>query len=98
MSKRDPQSPAEPRDATPPVEVPQHSRPPAHSGKHEHETGGEGTMERMLNEALGRAARHIKVDPQTGLVVPCATDHAEGGVDAEAQAAPPAVPDTDSAA
>ena len=98
MSERDPQSPAEPREDTPPVDVPHHPLPPPHPSRHEHETGGEGTMERMLNEALGRAARHIKVDPQTGLVVPFPTDDADGDADAQAPAVRPAVSDADSAA
>src|SRR5688500_8008084 len=99
VSERDPESPAEPRDATPPVDVPRHPLPPAHPGRHEHETCGEGTMKGMLNDALGRAARQIKIDPQTGLVLPCPTDRGEGEGDSGTEAAPspPAVHHPDSA-
>jgi hypothetical protein len=40
-----------------------------HCGRR-HLAGGEGTMDEMLNEALGRAARQLKIDPQTGMVLP----------------------------
>lgn len=41
-----------------------------HCGRR-HLAGAEGTMDEMLNEALGRAARQLKIDPQTGMVLPC---------------------------
>ena len=97
MSKRDPESPAEPREEPRPVETPPHPLPQAHPGRHEHETCGEGTMERMLNDALGRAARQINIDPQTGLALPWAPHDPDGDATNGAGAVPPAVPDPDSA-
>ena len=97
MSERDPESPAEPRDEPRPAGTPPHPPPQAHPGRHGHETCGEGTMDRMLNDALGRAARHIRIDPQTGLVLPCPPDGADGDATKGAGAAAPAIPDPDSA-
>ena len=50
---------------------------PRHShGKEQRDTAdGRGTMGRMLDEALGRDARHLKVDPRSGqLILPTAPD------------------------
>lgn len=97
MSERDPESPAEPRDEPRPGEAPTHPLPQAHPGRHEHETRGEGTMERMLNDALGWAARRIKINPQTGLDLPCPPHDPDEDAARGAGGFPPAIPDPDSA-
>ena len=65
--------------------------PPHHSHRNEHRDAadGRGTMGRMLDEALGRDAQHLKVDPRTGeLILPTAPDPVPGAE--SAQAPPPA--------
>ena len=52
-----------------------------------HMAGADGTMEQMLNEALGRAARQLKIDPQTGILLPGLPPDAEPAREPEAAAA-----------
>ena len=67
MTERDAEAAAQPKGEQ---QSPEATDDRARHWGRRHLAGGEGTMEEMLNEALGRAARQIKIDPQTGMVLP----------------------------
>ena len=71
-----------------------------HSRHHQSPAGGEQTMDRMLNEALGRAARRLNIDQRTGMVLPSPPPDAEPGGEngTEAAKGPPAASKADAGA